>query len=83
MNEDDDDPIVAVTNPSPDRILRAIAEEDSKEVDGEGTEASEDKEEVPVHHRQGDEVHEVANSKQGLTEDDLQLLSKWWWGCGA
>lgn len=75
-DDDDDDPIMAVTNPSPDRVLRAIAEEDSKEVEGEGTESSEDKEEVPVNHRQGDEVYEVVNSKQGLTEDDLQLLSK-------
>ena len=68
--------MVTVTNPSPDRILRAIAEEDSKEVEGEGTEASEDKEDVAVVHRQGDEVYEVMASKQGLTEEDLQLLSE-------
>ncbi|XP_070190368.1 uncharacterized protein [Littorina saxatilis] len=78
MDDDEDDPIVTVTNPSPDRTLRAIAEEDSKDVDTDGVESLEDKEEASPAHRQGDEVYEVLAVKLGLTEDHLQLLRKYY-----
>lgn len=76
--DNDDDPLVTVTMPSPDRSLRAIAEEDSKEDDADGPESKGELEEATSHAKQGDEIFEVVKDKLGLTEDDLALLRKYY-----
>ncbi|XP_076466964.1 uncharacterized protein LOC143298129 [Babylonia areolata] len=75
--DNDDEPKVTVTNPSPDRMLRSIAEEDGKEEEGEGTEPSVQEEASPVQ-RHGERGPDTGTEKQGLTEDDLQLLRKYY-----
>ena len=61
---------------SPDRSLRAIQEDE--EAAEEGEEEEEHLEErKPDHGRDhGDEAFDVVNNNQGLTEEELAILSK-------
>ena len=76
---EDEDPELAAINiklNSPDRSLRAIQEDE--EAAEEGEEEEEEKEDrKPDHARDhGDEVFDVVNNNQGLSEEELAILSK-------
>lgn len=75
--EDEDPDLVAVTVKvqSPDRSLRVIKEDEEGLIDVEEEEDEEDKKvEIPVHHV--GETQDEGNKEQGLTEEELAVLSK-------
>ena len=81
---EDEDPELAAINiklNSPDRSLRAIQEDE--EAAEEGEEEEEEKEDrKPDHARDhGDEVFDVVNNNQGLSEEELAILSKLMFFC--
>lgn len=67
---------LSITVASPEaRSLGAIAEdEETQEEEGEATEKSEDKRELVM--IQGDESHEINSNQKGLTDEELNALSK-------
>lgn len=60
---------------SNDRSLGAIAEENTKEIEKDIDEDMKD-DVAAMNAKQSDEVYEVTNTKQGLTEDELSILSE-------
>ena len=78
---EDEDPELAAINvkmTSPDRMLRAIQEDEEAAEEGLDEEEEKPREDKrPEHGRDhGDEVFDVVNNNQGLTEDELAILSR-------
>ncbi|XP_025098007.1 LOW QUALITY PROTEIN: dynein gamma chain, flagellar outer arm-like [Pomacea canaliculata] len=71
----DDHPLFMIT--SNDRSLGAIAEENTKEIEKDIDEDMKD-DVAAMNAKQSDEVYEVTNTKQGLTEDELSILRKYY-----
>ena len=78
---EEEDPDLAALNikvTSPDRMLRAIQEDEEAAEEGEEDDdaRSRDDKKQDLTRDHGDEVFDVVNNNQGLTEEELSILSK-------